>query len=49
MHMFFLQEKIEKLEFEIKSLRNECMADKEKIKNLNNSLMSVTKSKDQLR
>lgn len=42
------QDKIEKLECEIKNLRNECIADKEKIKNLTNSLISVTKSKDQL-
>lgn len=43
------QDKIEKLECENKNLRNECIADKEKIKNLTNSLVSVTKSKDQLR
>lgn len=42
------QDKIEKLECDIKNLRNECIADKEKIKNLTNSLISVTKSKDQL-
>ncbi|CAI6366001.1 unnamed protein product [Macrosiphum euphorbiae] len=42
------QDKIEKLECEIKNLKNECIADKEKIKNLTNSLISVTKSKDQL-
>ncbi|KAL4098728.1 hypothetical protein QTP88_023271 [Uroleucon formosanum] len=44
----FYQDKIEKLECEIKNLKNECIADKEKIKNLTNSLISVTKSKDQL-
>jgi transforming acidic coiled-coil-containing protein 3 len=42
------QDKIEKLECEIKNLKNECIADKEKIKNLTNSLISVTKSKEQL-
>ncbi|VVC30586.1 Hypothetical protein CINCED_3A013613 [Cinara cedri] len=41
-------EKIEKLECEIKNLRNDQMAEKEKVKNLTNSLISVTKSKDQL-
>ncbi|XP_026809294.1 transforming acidic coiled-coil-containing protein 1-like isoform X2 [Rhopalosiphum maidis] len=44
----FYQDKIEKLEYEIKNLKIECIADKEKIKNLTNSLISVTKSKDQL-
>lgn len=30
-------------------MRNECIAAKEKNKSLSNSLLSVTKSKDQLR
>ncbi|XP_050420121.1 transforming acidic coiled-coil-containing protein 1-like isoform X1 [Adelges cooleyi] len=44
----FYQEKIEKLECENKNLRNDVLADKEKIKSLTTSLITVTKSKDQL-
>ncbi|XP_050547876.1 uncharacterized protein LOC126909489, partial [Daktulosphaira vitifoliae] len=44
----FYQDKIEKLECEIKNIRNEALVDKEKIKSLTTSLISVTKSKDQL-
>ncbi|XP_050420122.1 transforming acidic coiled-coil-containing protein 1-like isoform X2 [Adelges cooleyi] len=43
-----LNEKIEKLECENKNLRNDVLADKEKIKSLTTSLITVTKSKDQL-